>query len=170
MAMSVLNQVQSLFKWYIIRSPHSTLYNRLEIQWNESWPELMLQNSAIMLTLKTPNWANSNCRPFSKPDLLYSTRHSDPQNHQLSDWVVVLRPTRHKIGHFWDVSPSQSLGAVWKKLNVTQQKHAFIHQKKCTTTQNNKKLKPSLVAFYDIRPGNGAGLLSKEKISKGGDK
>ena len=25
---------------------------------------------------------------------------------------------------------------------------------------------PGLVAFYDIRPGNGAGLLSKEKISK----
>ena len=25
-------------------------------------------------------------------------------------------------------------------------------------------------AFYDIRPGNGAGLFSKEKISKGRDK
>jgi len=25
-----------------------------------------------------------------------------------------------------------------------------------------------LVAFYDIRPGNGAGLFSEEKISKGG--
>jgi len=27
-----------------------------------------------------------------------------------------------------------------------------------------------LVAFYDIRPGNGAGLFSKEKISKSVDK
>ena len=35
---------------------------------------------------------------------------------------------------------------------------------------NTKKLKPSLVAFYDTRPENGAGLFSKEKISKGGDK
>jgi len=35
---------------------------------------------------------------------------------------------------------------------------------------NTKKLKPSLVAFYDTRPENGAGLCSKEKISKGGDK
>ena len=35
---------------------------------------------------------------------------------------------------------------------------------------NTKKLKPSLVAFYDIRPGNGAGLFSKEKIRKGGDR
>jgi len=31
---------------------------------------------------------------------------------------------------------------------------------------NTKKLKPRIVAFYDSRPGNGVGLLSKEKISK----
>jgi len=36
-------------------------------------------------------------------------------------------------------SPSQSLGVVWKKLNLTQQKHAFTNQKKCTTTQNKHK-------------------------------
>jgi len=35
---------------------------------------------------------------------------------------------------------------------------------------NTKKLKTGLVAFHDIRPGNGAGLFSNEKISKGGDK
>jgi len=52
----------------------------------------------------------------------------------------------------------------------TQQKHSFTNQKKCTTTQNRyKKLKPGLVAFYDIRPGKGAGLFSKEK-DKGRDK
>ena len=46
-------------------------------------------------------------------------------------------------------------------------KDAFTNQKKCTATQNKRKeLKPGLVAFCDIRPGNGA----KEKISKGGDK
>jgi len=28
----------------------------------------------------------------------------------LFDWVKVLRPTRHKISHFGDVLPSQSLG------------------------------------------------------------
>jgi len=32
---------------------------------------------------------------------------------------------------------------------------------------NTKKPKPGLIAFYDIRPGNG---FSKEKISKGRDK
>jgi len=35
---------------------------------------------------------------------------------------------------------------------------------------NTKKLKPGLAAFYDIWPGNGASLFSKEKISNGGDK
>jgi len=58
-----------------------------------------------------------------------------------------------------------------KKLNLTQQKHAFTNHKKCTTTQNkHKKLKPGLVAFYDIQPGNGEGLFSKEKTSRGRDK
>jgi len=59
---------------------------------------------------------------------------------------------------------------VWKKLNLTQQKDTYTNQKKCTTTQNKPpKLKPGLVAFYDIQPGNRVGLFSKEKISKGGD-
>jgi len=31
---------------------------------------------------------------------------------------------------------------------------------------NPKKLKPGLVAFYDIRPGNGAGLFSKKDKSR----
>ena len=54
-----------------------------------------------------------------------------------------------------------------EKINLTQQKHAFTNQKKCSTTQNkHKKIKPGLGAFYNIRPGNGAGLFSKKKISK----
>jgi len=55
-----------------------------------------------------------------------------------------------------------------KKLNLTQQKHAFTNQ---NVLQNkNKKQKPDLVAFYNIQHGNGAGLFSKESISKGGYK
>jgi len=49
--------------------------------------------------------------------------------------------------------------------------NASIHQSKQKVLQqkiNTKKLKPGLVAFYDIPPGNGAGLFSKEKTSKGG--
>jgi len=52
------------------------------------------------------------------------------------------------------------------KPNTTK---ACIHQSK-VMYYNTKKLKPGLVTFYDIRPGNRAGLFSKERISKGGDK
>jgi len=59
-----------------------------------------------------------------------------------------------------------------EKINLPQQKHTFTNEKKCTTTQNKhtKKLKPGLVAFHDIRPGNGMGLFSrkKEKVKKKG--
>jgi len=47
-----------------------------------------------------------------------------------------------------------------EKQNLPQQKHAFTNQNKCTTTQNkHKKLKPGLVASYDIRPENADGLF-----------
>jgi len=32
---------------------------------------------------------------------------------------------------------------------------------------NTKKQKPGLVAFHDVRPGNGVGPISKEKIRGG---
>jgi len=76
-----------------------------------------------------------------------------------------------QLAHFDDVSPSRSLGSVPKKLNLTHDKScAFADQKKCTIQREieTKKLKPGLVAFYSSRPGNGAGLFSEEKISKGG--
>jgi len=49
-----------------------------------------------------------------------------------------------------------------EKLNPNTTK-THIHQsnqKKCTTTQNkHRKLKPGLVASYDVQPGNGEGLF-----------
>jgi len=46
-----------------------------------------------------------------------------------------------------------------EKLNLTQQKHTFTNQNKCTTTENKcKKLKPGLVASYNIRPGKSVSL------------
>jgi len=77
----------------------------------------------------------------------------------LIDWVVVLSPTQHKVGHFRDVSQA-NLMAWYGKLNLTT-KHIFNNQKKCTTTQNKhqKELKPGLLATYDIRLGNGEGLF-----------
>jgi len=48
-----------------------------------------------------------------------------------------------------------------EKQNLTQQKHAFTNQNKCITTQYKykNKLKPDLVASYDIRPGNRDGVF-----------
>jgi len=47
-----------------------------------------------------------------------------------------------------------------EKLNLTQQKHAFTNQKKCTTIQNkHKKLKPGLVTSYNIYSVKGDGLF-----------
>jgi len=54
--------------------------------------------------------------------------------------------------------PNTTKAAFANKRNVQQRKI------------NTKKLKPGLVAFYDNQAGNGAGLFSKEKISKGRDK
>jgi len=51
------------------------------------------------------------------------------------DWVNVLRPTRHKIGHFGDTLPSQSLSIMQKELTLTQQKHTCTNE----LTQNNSK-------------------------------
>jgi len=41
--------------------------------------------------------------------------------------------------------------------------HSPIKRKVLQLKINAKKLKPGLVAFYDIRPGNGVGLFSREK-------
>ena len=41
-----------------------------------------------------------------------------------------------------------------EKRSLTQQKHTFTNQKKCTTTQNKHKAKE-----IDIRPANGVGLF-----------
>jgi len=74
------------------------------------------------------------------------------------DRVVVLRPTRHKIGHFGHVPQANLLAWYGKtKPNTTK---AHIHQSKemYYNTKYKKKLKPGLVASYNIRPENGEGL------------
>jgi len=86
--------------------------------------------------------------------------------------TVLTIVTTHSLFIDWSQTWSfrrcfQSLGLVWKKLNLTQQKLTFTNQRNVLQHRiNTKKLKPGLVAFYVIRPGNGVGLFSKEKISK----
>ena len=80
----------------------------------------------------------------------FSKLHIKPFSH----WVKVLRPTRHKIAHFGDVSQANLLAWYRKtKPNITK---ARIHQlKQCTTTQSkHKKLRSDLVASYDIQHEN----------------
>ena len=51
---------------------------------------------------------------FSLPEMVNKVEYITPVSHRIDwliDWVKVLRPTRHKIGHFGDVLPSQ--GRSW---------------------------------------------------------
>ena len=50
---------------------------------------------------------------------------------------TVLRPTQHKIGHFEDGLPSQSLGSVLKKTN-TQQNYQHKTKVIYTNTETQK--------------------------------
>ena len=71
--------------------------------------------------------------------------------------------------HFRDVPPEAILLAWYgKKTKPSSTKaRAFTKRNRCATTRNYaNKLKPGLVALYDIRPGNGAGLFSKEKTKE----
>jgi len=54
--------------------------------------------------------------------------------------LEVLCPTRHKIGHFGDVLPSQSLGVILKKLNLTQQKQITQEQNSLRKNKNAQLL------------------------------
>jgi len=56
------------------------------------------------------------------------------------------------------------------EINLAEQKNAFTIKRNVLRHKiNTKKLKPGLVAFQDIRPGNGVGLFSKKNIIKGVD-
>jgi len=77
----------------------------------------------------------------------------------LTDWVKVLCPTQHKMV-ISETFPGPIFWLGMEKLNLTQQKCTITKQNKCTTTQNkHKKLKPGLVASYNIRPENREGLF-----------
>ena len=83
-------------------------------------------------------------------------------------WFYVPVDTKYVISETFP-KPVSWLGMEKTKPNttearITQSKNIIQHK------IDTKKLKPGLVAFYDIRSGNGAGLFSKEKLSKGGDK
>jgi len=75
---------------------------------------------------------------------------------------MVLRPTRHKTGHFRDI-PQANLLAWYGKLNIAQQKHTFTNQKTRTTTQN--KHKKTKARFSHHSPPMISGLETKRAYS-----
>jgi len=78
----------------------------------------------------------------------------------LIDWVKVLHPTRHKIGHFGDIPQTKLSLLGTEKLNLIQQKHTSpIKRYVLWHKIHAKKLKPCLVASYDIQTGNREGLF-----------
>jgi len=78
-------------------------------------------------------------------------------------WLRFYIPL-NKTGHFGDV-PQTSAWLGMEKQNLTQQKLTFNNQKKCTATQNkHTKLKPGLVASYEIQPGNGVDLFWFQRL------
>jgi len=62
----------------------------------------------------------------------------------LMDWVKVLCPNSHKIGHFRDVLPSQSLGLVLKNLNLTQEKQQHKNKPECGPMPNLMATRPNI--------------------------
>ena len=66
--------------------------------------------------------ADGACLPGQISVEIWSRRPTMPEIRCNVDCVKVLRPTRHRIGYSRDVLPSQSLGIVLKKPNLTQQK------------------------------------------------
>jgi len=54
----------------------------------------------------------------------------------------VLHPTRHKMGHFGDVLPSQSLGLALKKLKLTLEKQTTQKQNRRSKNGKTQHAKP----------------------------
>jgi len=126
----------------IIQPPNPMLYNAFQ---SARHPKSAHSHGGIythvMRFLDPPNspiqTASRSVKPF-----FHSSQHRVPiilhNMHQNAinvpwvtiptDWVKALHPTWYKIGNFGDVLPSQSLGIVLKKLNLTQQKQTMQEQ------------------------------------------
>jgi len=68
-------------------------------------------------------------------------------------FVKVLRPTRVKIGHFWNVL----LASIEETKSNTTKANIHLEHRNTTTQNKHKKLKPGLVALYKFRREKGAG-------------
>jgi len=71
-------------------------------------------------------------KPRQWPSVFWLRLHKIPRHYintvLMNDWVVVLRPTRHKIGHFGDVPQANLLA--WYGNTKPETTRAHIHQSK----------------------------------------
>jgi len=97
-------------------------------------------------------------RPRSRPRLSFQD-----QDHFSCPWSASRLETKTKVSRLYpcilETFPKPISWLGMEKLNVTQQKHAFTNKKCIPTQTKHKKIKPGLVASYNIRPGNGEGLI-----------
>jgi len=125
-----------------------------------NWPTLIDKNTNTKPIYNTPispcKKTESEARQVTITGYTAYTVEKSSRLHRLSSFFS-SQSTQNR--YFKDF-PKRISWLGMEKLNLTQQKHAFTNQKKCTTTQNKQtNLKPGLVASYNIQPGNGEGLF-----------
>jgi len=156
--------MKKAYSWFgsVSRVSFSTV--TLLVGWQEVYPapkyNLCNLSAKVLFSNK---WRKKTDWEPANPRLCRKWRLKDAGNEHNSyniDWLncgFTSHLTQNRS--FQRCSPSQSLGMVWKKLNLTQQKHTFTNQKNVQQKINTKKLKPGLVASYDIWHGNWEGLF-----------
>jgi len=128
---------------------HNTLYccHRR----TQSWPQVTCVENFVnseQLVFETCRWTDRHTDRHEARKTLHSSHwyqhlqteclllNSHPQI-LLTYWVKILHLTGHKTGHLRHVLPSQSLGLVLKKLNLTQQKQTTQEQNGKNYTKGN---------------------------------
>jgi len=98
------------------------LLNSLPVCWNRSLVSLRSWVWICLILMPSNIW-------FLGPHQ-YATLPPKWHLHPFIDWVKVLHPTRHKIGHFWDVLLSHSIRLVLKNENKhSKSKQASVRNK-----------------------------------------
>jgi len=86
--------------------------------------------------------------------------------YRLIDWVKVLRSTRHKVGHFGHVPQANLLAWYGKAKSNKTKAHISLIKRNVVQHKVTEKLKPGLVASYDIWPGNKEDLILISALRK----
>jgi len=98
----------------------------------EPWPQVTGIKFFVKLwhmVFEVCEWKEKNRQTGRHTDMLTAILCTLTGGKVIIDWVKVLRPTRHKIGHFGDVLPSKSPGLVLKNWNKhNKSKHVSIRK------------------------------------------